>query len=68
MFANEINHPLPQVVLTADKKMFIDRNRHDTNIEQRYLLPMRLPRRRTVALLPSLVDVHPARAGDATAS
>ena len=33
MLASEINHPLPQVVLTADKKMFTDRNKYDTSIE-----------------------------------
>ena len=43
MLASEINHPLPQVVLTADKKMFTDRNKQDTNIEQRYIICLAVP-------------------------
>jgi len=44
MLASEINHPLPQVVLTADKKMFTDRNKYDTSIERRYVSPWLFPR------------------------
>jgi len=68
MLASEINHPLPQVVLTADKKMFTDRNKYDTSIERRYLSPWLFPRQKNSCLAPSLVDVYPAREGNATAS
>lgn len=68
VLASEINHPLPQVVLTADKKMFIDRNKEDTSIERRYILPGSSPDRRTVALLLLLLTFIPAQAGNATAS
>jgi len=68
MLASEINHPLPQVVLTADKKMFTDRNKYDTSIERRYISPWLFPRQKNSRLAPSLVDVYPARAGNATAS
>ena len=37
------NHPLLQVVLTTDKKMFTDRNKEDTNIEQKYVSPCAVP-------------------------
>ena len=44
MLGTQINHSLPQVVLTADKKMFINRNRNDTSIERRYNSPWLFPR------------------------
>ena len=68
MLASEINHPLLQAVLTTDKKMFIDRNKEDTSIERIYILPGGFPRQKNSCLAPSLVDVHPARAGNVTAS
>ena len=68
MLANEINHPLPQVVLTADKKMFIDRNKEDTSIERIYILPGGSPDRRTVALLLLWLTFIPRERADATAS
>jgi len=60
MLASEINHPLPQVVLTADKKMFTDRNKYDTSIERRYVSPYGCsPDKRTVALLLHLLTFIP---------
>ena len=43
MLGTQINRPLPQAVLTADKKMFTDRNKQDTNIEQRYIISLAVP-------------------------
>ena len=68
MLGTQINGQPSQAVLTADKKMFIDRNKEDTSIERIYILPGGFPRQKNSCLAPSLVDVHPARAGNATAS
>ena len=62
MLASEINHPLLQAVLTTDKKMFIDRNKEDTSIEQKYILLGSSPDRRTVTLLPLLLKFIPREA------
>ena len=69
MLASEDHYPLLQVVLTTDKKMFTDRNKEDTNIEQKYVSPCAVPP--TEELLPCsllLLTFNPARAGNATAS
>ena len=58
MLGTQINGQPSQAVLTADKKMFIDRNKEDTIIEQRYLLPSVAPKKKR-CLAPSLVDFIP---------
>ena len=60
MLGTQINRPLPQAVLTADKKMFTDRNKQDTNIEQRYIISLAVPPHgKAVALLLLLLTFIP---------
>jgi len=52
MLASEINHPLPQAVLTADKKMCTYRNKEDTSIERKCISPWQFPRQKNCCPAP----------------